>query len=95
MPAARGVRIFRFSLLRVLYRSGFRSGQIRLRLGLAEDQFQHSWSSAKPGAIRGIGFLWFIGVLRDRLGAGEDQNGELTNAVACCSNEANGSMAIP
>ena len=34
---------------------------------MAEDQFQHSCSGAKPGAIRGIALLLFIGVLRDRL----------------------------
>jgi hypothetical protein len=40
---------------------------------LAEDQFQHSCSGAKLGAIPRHWLFWFIGVLRDCLGAGEDR----------------------
>jgi len=72
----RGLILFRLSLFRLSVRADPLDAG-----GLAEDQFQYSCSGAKPGAIRGIVFLWFIGVLRDRLGACEDQNGELTDAA--------------
>ena len=39
-----------------------------------QDQCQHSRSGAEPGAPSpGIAFLWFIGVLSDRLGELEDR----------------------
>jgi hypothetical protein len=40
---------------------------------MAKDQFEHSRSGVELGAICRHCFLWFIGVLRDRLGELEDR----------------------
>jgi hypothetical protein len=41
--------------------------------GLAAQQFAFRCAGAQSDAFAGIAFLWFIGVLRDRLGPMEDQ----------------------
>jgi hypothetical protein len=40
---------------------------------VAEDQFEQSRAGAELGAVRRHCLLWFIGVLRDRLGELEDR----------------------
>ena len=40
---------------------------------MAKDGFGKSVSCLEPHSIRGVAFLWFLGVLRDRLGEKEDQ----------------------